>query len=96
MPICNLSLQIIPNVPEDKIYETVDRVIDLIKESGVKYTVGPMETTMEGELDQLLEIVKLAQQVCVDSGVNRICSIIKIDYSAKGVTIDEKVGKYRE
>ena len=45
---CNLSLQVIPNVPEDRLYAVVDRVIDLIRDSGVRYEVGPMETTMEG------------------------------------------------
>ncbi len=45
MPLCNLSLQIIPIVPDEKLYPTVDRVIELIKKSGVKYAVGPMETT---------------------------------------------------
>jgi len=54
-----------------------------------------METTMEGELEQLLEIVKQAQQVCTNSGADRILSVIKIDYSSRGVTIDEKVGKYQ-
>jgi len=82
-------------VPDDKIYETVDKVIELIRNSGVKYTVGPMETTMEGDLDRLLAIVKDAQQVCISAGAKRICSVIKIDYGIEGVTIDEKVGKYR-
>lgn len=95
MPICNVSLQVIPNVPGEKLYSTVDKVIELIKSSGVKYEVGPMETTMEGELDHLLEIVKNAQEVCVQAGANRICSVVKIDYSPQGVTIDEKVGKYK-
>jgi uncharacterized protein (TIGR00106 family) len=95
MPLCNVSLQIIPLVPEAEVYPTVDRVIELIKSSGVRHTVGPMETTMEGELDRLLEIVSQAQQVCVEAGAERILSVVKIDYSTKGVTIDEKVGKYR-
>lgn len=95
MPICNVSLQVIPIVPEEKVYPTVDRVIELIQRSGVKYAVGPMETTMEGELELLLEIVKEAQQVCTAAGAERILSVVKIDYSIKGVTIDEKVGKYR-
>lgn len=95
MPICNLSLQIVPLVEEEKLYPIVDQVIELIAASGVKHRVGPMETTMEGELEQLLEIVKQAQQVCTNSGADRILSVIKIDYSSKGVTIDEKVGKYQ-
>jgi len=67
----------------------------MIKSSGVKYQVGPMETTMEGELEYLLEIVKQAQQLCSDNGADRILSVVKIDYSSRGVTIDEKVGKYQ-
>ncbi len=96
MPLCNVSLQVIPLIAEAKIYPTVDRVIEQIKNSGVKYTVGPMETTMEGELERLLDIIRQAQQVCIEAGAERILSVIKIDYSIKGVTIDEKVGKYRE
>jgi len=95
MPVCNLSLQIIPMVDEKKVYPLVDKVIELIESSGIKYQVGPMETTMEGELGHLLEIVKQAQQVCTDSGADRILSVVKIDYSSRGVTIDEKVGKYQ-
>ncbi|MEW5785596.1 MAG: thiamine-binding protein [Bacillota bacterium] len=95
MPVCNVSLQIIPIVPEEKVYPIVDRVISLIINSGVKYTVGPMETTMEGEFDQLLAIVKEAQLVCTAAGSERVLSVVKIDYSTMGVTIDEKVGQYR-
>ena len=54
----NVSLQVLPSVPEERVYPVVDKVIEMIKESGVKYEVGPMETTMEGDLDTLLEIVK--------------------------------------
>ena len=91
----NLSLQILPRVPDDRIYEVVDKVIELIRDSGVKYEVGPMETTMEGELDQLLEIVKKAQDVCIEEGASRVMSMVKIDYKKEGVTMDEKTYKYR-
>lgn len=92
----NVSLQVIPSVDEDRIYPVVDKVIEHIAQSGVKYEVGPMETTMEGELDELMEIVKRAQEICVEQGAKRVMSVVKIDYKPEGVTIDEKVGKYRE
>lgn len=91
----NVSLQVIPNVAESRIYPVVDRVIELIHNSGVKYEVGPMETTMEGELDTLLEIVKKAQDVCIKEGASRVLSVVKIDYKEEGVTMDEKISKYR-
>ncbi len=94
MPNANLSLQILPMVPQDQVY-SVDKVITLIQASGLPYVVGPMETTIEGDLDSLLDLVKKAQQACVEAGANRIVSIIKIDYSPDGVTINEKISKYR-
>ena len=94
MVVCNVSLQVIPKGTSD-IYGTVDKVIEYIMASGVKYVVGPMETTMEGELPVLLEIVKEAQDICVKDGADRVISVVKIDYSPKGVTIDEKTAKYR-
>lgn len=92
----NVSLQIIPTVEEERIYPVVDKVIEYIAQSGVKYEVGPMETTMEGELDELMEIVKKAQEICVKEGSKRVLSMVKIDYKPSGVTIDEKIYKYRK
>lgn len=96
MPVINVSFQVLPKVPEQDTYAVVDKAIQVVQKSGVKYEVGPMETTMEGELDQLLEIVKQAQQACVDAGATRVMTLVKIDYAPGGVTMAEKVGKYRD
>ncbi|WP_410784514.1 MTH1187 family thiamine-binding protein, partial [Leifsonia sp. SIMBA_070] len=49
-----LSLQVIPRTPAgEDVIPYVDRAIALIADSGVKYRVGPLDTTMEGELDEL-------------------------------------------
>ncbi|MDZ5252394.1 MTH1187 family thiamine-binding protein [Clostridium sp. LIBA-8841] len=95
MMTCNVSLQIIPSVKEERLYEVVDKVIEYIESTGVKYEVGPMETTMEGNIDELLEIVKKSQEICLKEGAGRVISIVKIDYKKDGVTMEEKVGKYR-
>jgi uncharacterized protein (TIGR00106 family) len=92
---CNVSLQVIPNVTEDRLYPVVDKVIKLIRDSGIRYEVGPMETTMEGELSDLLAIVEKAQEICLAEGATRILSVVKIDYKAGGVTIDEKISQHR-
>lgn len=95
MPNVNVSLQILPRVKDERLYEVVDKVINYIDSCGVKYEVGPMETTMEGEFEKLLDIVKQAQQICVEEGASRVLSVVKIDYKPEGVTMDEKIGKYR-
>lgn len=92
----NLSLQVLPVVKEADIYPVVDKVIELIEASGVKYEVGAMETTMEGEFDLLLDIVKKSQDICINEGASRVISVVKIDYKKEGVTMDEKTYKYRK
>lgn len=96
MSTVNVALQVIPRADGKDIYPIVDEAIRVIHESGVKYEVGPLETVMEGELDELLEIVKKAQEACVKAGASDVMSYVKIQYSAhRGVTIDEKIQKYR-
>lgn len=51
---------------------------------------------MEDELDNLLEIVKKAQKICTKEGASRVVSMVKIDYKDEGVTMDEKIKKYRK
>ena len=95
MPVVNVELQVIPGGAENA-YAVVDSVIAMIKESGVKYVVGPMGTTMEGELHMLMELVEQAQELCVKNGASRVLSVVKIDYKPEGSTIDEKIAKYRK
>lgn len=95
MANANLSLQVLPAVPTERIYTVVDRVIEMIQASGLPFMVGPMETTVEGDLDVLLDLVKKAQEICITEGAQRVMSVVKIDYRPDGVTIDEKISKYR-
>lgn len=92
----NVSLQVLPVVKEEELYPVVDKVIEYIDSCGVKYEVGPMETTMEGDLDKLLQIVKKAQEICVKEGASRVVSVVKIDYKPEGVTMNEKTYKYKK
>jgi uncharacterized protein (TIGR00106 family) len=91
--VINVSVQVLPLHPDP--FPIVDRAIEAIRETGVKYEVGPLETTLEGELDELLEIVKAAHRACFVDGVEKVVTLIKIADSVSGTTIEEKVGKYR-
>lgn len=97
MPNASIALQILPTAKNTAdSWRIIDEVIKLIKKSGVKYEVGPMETTMEGDLEKLLHIVKKAQKLAVSSGASAVFSNIKIIYNPRGVaTIEEKVAKHR-
>ncbi len=91
----NVGVQVLPLV-EDA-YPIIDKAIEAIQASGVKYEVGPLETTLEGDdLDQLLEVAKSAHRACFKAGAGRVVTIIKIVDALEGTSIEEKIGKYRK
>lgn len=73
-----VAFQVIPRLRHGNNFELVDQAIDIVKNANVPYQVSAMETTMRGDLDQLLEIVKKAQQKCIDSGALEVITNIKI------------------
>ena len=89
----NVAVQVLPLVADA--YPVVDRAIAVIARSGVKHEVGPMETTMEGPLDQLLEIAKAAHLACLEAGAAQVVTLIKIGDRAGGTTMAEKVARHR-
>ena len=92
--IMNVGVQVLPLVED--VYPVVDKAIAAIQASGVKYEVGPLETTLEGDdLDQLLEVAKSAHRACFKAGASRVVTIIKIAEAVEGTSIEEKTSKYR-
>jgi len=91
----NVGVQVLPLV--DNVYPVVDKAIEAIQASGVKFEVGPLETTLEGDdLDQLIEVAKSAHRACFKAGARKVVTIIKIAEALEGTSIEEKVGKYRK
>lgn len=90
-----VDIEVLPGTGADA-YSVVDRAIEVIQASGLKYAVGPMGTTVEGDLDTCLEVAKAAHRACFVGGVERVVTIIKIGESAGGTTIDGLVSKFRE
>ncbi len=87
------SFQVIPIKTKD-LESTIDRVIRLIRNSGLKYEVNAHSTVVEGELEDLLnlqfEIIKVCENMC-----ERCVFTFQIDIKRGGVKIDDKVRKYR-
>ncbi len=91
----NLAIQVLPKSKNIHSYQIVDKAIEIIKNSGVKYLVCPFETVMEGEYDQLMKIVKDVQDACYHAGAEEIICNIKIQTNKDTkVTIDSKMEKY--
>lgn len=90
-----LSIQVIPKVLQGEPAEVVDKIIEYIQKSGLKYEVGAMETTIEGTLAQLLNLVQEIHPLSIECGAERVITNIKIDYRPTGITFNEKLIKYR-
>ena len=95
----SIAIQVLPEAPNDReLCRIVDEVISYIAKSGLRYEVGPFETTIEGDsYDQLMEIVKECQHVAVRAGAPKVSAYVKIVYRPAGdiLTIEQKLEKYQ-
>ncbi len=88
-----VAVEVIPLC--DDPYPVVDRAIAAIKATAIKHQVCPMETVMEGTLDACLSAARAAHEACMDAGVRKALTILKISDGIDGSTIDDKMAKYR-
>lgn len=95
----SVAIQVLPKVETDEeVIRVVDEVIAYIKSTGFNYYVGPFETTIEGEYDQLMDIVKECQHIAIKAGAPSVASYIKVGYKPEGdiLTIEKKVTKHHQ
>lgn len=93
----SVAIQVLPNVTDDEeVIRIVDECIAYIKSFGLSTYVGPFETTIEGDYDQLMEIVAGCQKIAVQAGCNQVSTYVKIVYKPEGevLTIEKKVSKH--
>lgn len=94
----SIAIQVLPKTESDvETVAIVDEVIKYIKSHGLKTHVGPFETTIEGDFDQLMEILKETRVVAERAGADKMMIYVKINYSKEGdiLTIDEKTEKHK-
>lgn len=82
-------------VGEEEMRPYVDTAVEQIKQSGLKYEVDALSTTMEGDLDQIFEVVKKAHAAVRQKGVGRVITELRIDDKEEGVSIEDEVEGYR-
>lgn len=93
---CSVAIQVLPQVQDSQVISIVDKVIAYIASLGLTMIVGPFETTVEGDFDTLMDMVKECQRICITAGAPHVLSYVKIHYSpANGIwSIDEKTTKH--
>ena len=95
----SVAIQVLPKADNDEeLIRIVDEVIAYIESTGLNYYVGPCETSIEGDYDELMEIVKECQKVAVGAGAKSVSAYVKINYRPEGdvLTIEKKVTKHHQ
>ena len=94
----SVAIQVLPNVVDnDELIRIVDEAIAYIKSFGLHTVVGAFETSVEGDYDTLMEIVKGCSRICVEAGAPGVMTYVKINFNPEGVlTIDQKTAKHQE
>lgn len=95
----SVAIQVLPKAASDEeLIRIVDEVIAYIKSTGLNYYVGPCETSIEGDYDELMEIIKECQKVAVRAGAAEVSAYVKISYRPEGeiLTIEKKVTKHHQ
>lgn len=91
-----VSIQIIPKPAQGlDVIALVDEAISIIDKAGIRYEVNSLETTMEGELSELLPIITKMNERMVELGSPNVISQIKVLYQPEGITLTTLTEKYR-
>lgn len=88
-----------PSGTGERPYAHVERAIAEIQRSGVRYEVGALGTTFEGEPDVVWPLLRRVHEACLGSGADSVLTIIKLaESSAPDETprIDDLVADYRD
>lgn len=93
----SIAIQVSPKVEsESEVIRIVDEVIQYIKSTGLTYQVGAFETTIEGNYEELMEIIKQCQLVAVKAGAPAVSAAVKITFKPEGdvLSIEQKTKKH--
>lgn len=91
----NAAIQVLPQSKTLHPYAIVDKAIEVIQHSGLKYRVCPFETVVEGEYDEIMKLVKEIHETCYESETESMLVYLKIQSSNdRDVTIEDKMEKY--
>jgi uncharacterized protein (TIGR00106 family) len=91
-----VSIQILPKTKDgEDVIPYVDAAISVIEESGVKFEVHPLETTMEGNLSDLMKVIEKMNEKMIEMGSSNVISQVKILYQPTGISMGTLTEKYR-
>lgn len=93
------EIQVLPTPPgtDDDRHAHVEAAITEIAGSGVRYEVGALGTTLEGDADVVWPLLRRAHEACLRAGAHSAATVIKVAGAAEGdaPTIERLTAKFR-
>lgn len=89
-----VSIKFMPAVNADEVHPTVHKAINIIDSWEMPYEVGPSCTTVQGNLSEILDKVKLLCST-LEKETSRFALFLDIDYCSEGISIQDKIENYR-
>ena len=78
MPLANVT--VIPlGTQTPSLSKYIADCVKEIENSGIKHTLTPFGSVLEGDLDQIFEVIKKIHEVPFKHGVQRVATLINID-----------------
>ncbi|MFC4321383.1 thiamine-binding protein [Litchfieldia salsa] len=85
------GLQVLPNGEGMDTDGVIPVIVEAIKESGLKYDIGPMETVIEGSYEEVMLLIKKTQAIGIEMGASEVITNLKLHYKPDGITIKNKL-----
>ncbi len=74
-----VDFSIFPVDKGESISQYVAKVVSIIKQSALTYSLGPMGTCIEGEWEEVIEIINKCFYAMKEES-NRVYMVLKVDY----------------
>jgi uncharacterized protein YqgV (UPF0045/DUF77 family) len=93
-----VEIQCLPTpagTPDDP-HAHVEAAIAVIQASGLKYEVGALGTTLEGEPDEVWPLLRRIHEACLAAGAEREITLVKVaESTARPLTMEGLTRKFR-
>lgn len=91
----NASIQLLPIVQDRHPYDWVDEAIAIIQQSGIKHEVGAFATVVEGQYNEVMQVIHRINEHLVNCGCGEWITSIQIQIRGNGpITGEEKTTKF--
>ncbi len=94
MPEVNAAIQLLPFGNKTNVLPLIDAAIATIQQSGLKFVVCPFETVVEGDAQQVYELIEKIRTQTLQAGCNELIINIKLHAANKAIFISDKLKNY--